>query len=143
MIKDKISNINRYSLNDSFEQLKKHFNDSFANELIFPLKAIPLVYDTKPFDLSRFEVHQKNIDIHYILEGEEEIGLAQIENLNPQMVYDDENDYQFLEGEISETVKLRKGEFLILYPNEAHLTAGIVNEKAQSLKKIVFKVPFI
>jgi len=142
MIKDKISNIDKYELNEFFKAFKLHITENFKNllEIKLPLKAIPLTYDTKQFDLSKFENHQRNIDIHVVLEGEEILGITDVETLSPNMDYNTVNDYQLFDGEIRETIILRKGEFLILFPNEGHVTAGLVNESS-TVKKIVFKVP--
>ena len=56
------------------------------------------------------------------------------------MDYDSENDYQLFDGIVDEELILKKGDFLILFPNEAHVTAGKVNRKTY-INKIVFKVP--
>lgn len=143
MIKDTIENIYRYSINEHFDDFKTLLKDSkdldFSN-IKAPFKAIPLEYKTGEFNLSKFENHQKFIDIHYIVDGEERIGLNSIENLIPNIEYDFENDYQLFDGKAIETVSLQKGEFLLLFPGEAHVTGGD-SKKSQDLKKIVFKVP--
>jgi len=141
MIKDKIGNLSRYQINEAFEQFKKHMASGESPETVtLPLKAIPLTYETGEHNLSKFETHRKFIDIHYLIEGEEAIGITQIENLNPNMEYDDAGDYQLFDGQVTETLILSEGEFLLLYPNEGHVTAGVVSEK-RTVKKIVFKVP--
>lgn len=144
MIKDKLDNINRYSLNQDFENFK-----SFLNEVVEmdftkiekPFKAIPLVYNTGKWDLSKFENHKKFIDIHYIIKGEEQIGLTPVLDLKPNMDYDHENDYQLFDGVVNETITLKEGDFLLLFPGEAHVTGGVTKEQPIELKKIVFKVP--
>ena len=144
MIKDKIDNIDRYSLNGYFEDFKKQFKiikKSRNYKIESPFKAIPLSYSTGDHDLSKFENHQKYIDIHYILKGHEVIGLTDLATLTSNMEYDDENDYQLYKGKIEDKVNLHQGEFLILFPNEAHVTGGINKEVVEQVEKIVFKVP--
>lgn len=144
MIKDTIENIHRYSINEHFENFKTYIKDSKGMDFSTikpPLKAIPLEYKTGEFNLSKFENHQQFIDIHYIVDGEERIGLNALENLVPTMEYDSENDYQLFDGVVNETTTLREGEFLLLFPGEAHVTGGITEELRSDIKKIVFKVP--
>ena len=142
MIKDKIENIGRYKINESFENFKKFINkgEFDINSIEAPLKAIPLKYESKEFDLTKFENHKVNIDIHYIIDGEEKIGITNISKVTPNMDYDLENDYQLFNGQVDEECVLSKGEFLVLFSNETHVTAGIVNE-INAINKIVFKVP--
>ena len=141
MIKDKIENISRYKINSAFEDFKKFVNsgDFDINEIQSPLRVIPLTYDSKEFDLTTFENHQANIDIHYIIEGEEKIGITDLSKVTPNMEYNIENDYQQFDGKIDQTIILEKGDFLILFENETHVTAGIVND-VKTIKKLVFKV---
>ena len=144
MIKDKLENIYRYSLNEHFEDFKaflKQSNGTDFTKLIAPLRAIPLEYTTKAFDLSKFENHQKFIDIHYILEGQENIGLTPTLELVPNMEYDQANDYQLFDGVVKEITTLREGEFLLLFPGEAHVTGGDTDKLSNNLRKVVFKVP--
>lgn len=142
MIKDKLENIGRYSVNEFFESFKSSVARAlnFPENLEAPLKAIPLEYETKDFDLSKFENHEKNIDVHFIIEGSEQIGVSQVNNLVSNIPYNDEGDYQLFGGKVEETFILRKGEFLLLFPGETHLTGGKVNGKG-NVKKMVYKIP--
>lgn len=143
MIKDNIKNINRYSINDHFEQFKKIILslEPAPNKLQLPLKAIPLEYETKNFDLSKFEIHKAYIDIHLIIEGQECIGLNDLNELFSVSEYNIENDFQLYEGEIKDKLILNPGEFILLYPGEAHVTGGKIFETG-SVKKIVYKILF-
>jgi YhcH/YjgK/YiaL family protein len=145
MIKDTLKNIQRYSINKQFEDFKAFLKEAVVTEftkLKLPLKAIPLEYTTKTFDLSKFENHQKFIDIHYIVKGQEEIGLTPVKELEPNMEYDQENDYQLLDGTVNETIMLNKGEFLLLFPGEAHVTGGVKGEVTSDIKKYFLKFQF-
>lgn len=144
MIKDRLENIHRYSINEHFEDFKKFVSDSQNLDIlkiVSPLRAIPLSYSSAEFNLAKFENHQKHIDIHYITKGQEQIGLAPIADLKPNMNYDGENDYQLFDGKVQEAFTLKEGEFLLLFPGEAHVTGGVCDGMSFNLNKIVFKVP--
>ena len=145
MIKDKLDNIERYSINDDFEKFKQEVRQTknYPSKLDLPLKSIPLEYSTRDFDLTKFENHQKNIDIHFIVKGSECIGLQEVSELVPEMEYDQNNDFQLFKGKPEEHVILREGEFLLLFPGEAHVTGGIVGKNTSAVEKIVYKVPFV
>jgi len=85
-----------------------------------------------------WEAHKKYIDIHLMLDGEEKILLNHIDNLEKKPYQEDE-DYLPLEGEEASMVTLEAGDFLICYPEDAHMTAvKVKNEK--NIKKAIFKV---
>ncbi|WP_300276181.1 YhcH/YjgK/YiaL family protein, partial [Peptacetobacter sp.] len=57
-----------------------------------------------------------------------------------QNEYQEEGDFLPLDGEaVNSEVILRKGDFLVCYPEDAHMTALKVEEKS-SIKKAIFKV---
>lgn len=142
MIKDKLVNIDKYKINDAFERFKKIISESRnLDKIEAPFKAIPLEYETKNFDVSIFENHQKFIDVHYIISGSEQIGLANLYEVKPNMEYDSQNDYQLFDGKMNEKVELKKGEFLILFEHEPHVTGGVSSIGKQIVNKVVFKVP--
>ncbi len=116
MIKDNLENIERYSINKEFEKFKKtiRLNGDHPMDLRLPLKAIPLEYQTKKFDLKKFENHKKNIDIHFVVEGSELIGINRFDNLKPTTEYDEDNDYQLFEGEVKESIILNSGDFFVV-----------------------------
>lgn len=142
MIKDKLENIDIYSINEAFETFKERIkNSSNYSDFDKPFKAIPLDYETRNFDLSKFENHKKYIDVHLILNGSEVIGLADRNQVKPNMEYDEINDYQLFDGSVQEEVTLHKGEFLILFEHEFHVTGGFVDQIGEKVNKMVFKVP--
>lgn len=142
MIKDKLEHIERYSLNDYFEIFKSKVKEAnnYTEQLDAPLKVIPLEYETRDFDLTKFENHVKKIDIHYIIEGSERIGINSVNNLKSNIPYNEEGDYQLFDGEVKEEIVLEKGDFVILFPGEAHVTGG--KHRDSKIKKIVYKIPF-
>ncbi|MFY0698229.1 hypothetical protein A8B79_10375 [Balneola sp. EhC07] len=143
MIKDQISDLERYKISREFNKLIVWVNAGMDEELLpDTIKAIHLEYETKKFDLSKFENHQRYIDVHYILEGEEYIGIQDTTNLKPVTEYMENDDYQLFEGAVDEKLILRKGNFIVLFTNEAHVTGGLIKQP-QIVKKIVFKIPML
>ena len=94
-------------------------------------------YDTREDGL--FEVHNRYIDIQYIVEGAERIAYGRRDDFTP-LEYDEEGDFLFLEGgkEKLEFV-LSEGEFVVFFPEDAHKPSLDVEETAK-VKKVVLKV---
>lgn len=142
MIKDKIKNIGRYSINDYFENFKENFKEvhSIPKKLNPPFKAIPLEYETGSLNFLKFENHKKYIDIHLMIEGSEIIGLNEESNLDRITDYAPAEDFELFTGKPNGEVTLQRGEFLLLFPGEIHVTGGHIGEKTK-IKKVVYKIP--
>lgn len=84
-----------------------------------------------------FEAHKKFADIHFVISGDEGIGYADVDTLEPVTEYNDEQDYLLLSGEVNH-LHLNPGDFCIVFPEDAHIpqmTAGA----DRHLKKAVVK----
>ena len=140
MIYDKIENIGRYAFLESIKNfdLKNYQEGKFDinGDVFF---GIGLAYNTKSESECLWEAHQKYLDIHILLEGEELINITETSSMKKTMEYDSENDYQLFKGEKQQTIHLKKGDFLVLYPNECHQTA-VQTKQVSAIKKIVFKI---
>ena len=94
-------------------------------------------YQTKADGL--FEAHRGYIDIHYLIEGTELLKIAPVDSLMIEQVYDEQSDS--LLGRADGTpYLLKKGQYMVVLPEEAHLP-GIAAGEAQAVKKAVVKVP--
>ena len=82
-----------------------------------------------------FEAHKDYIDIHYCISGSEGIGYADVSTLTPITEYDAENDYFLLSGDYQKVV-LRKGDFCIVFPEDAHIPMMAGAEGGKVLKAI-------
>ena len=96
-------------------------------------------FEPAPEEERRFEAHDIYFDIQYLLEGEERIDVIARSSCtvteNPEG-----KDICFLEAkEKFSQMLLRKGDFLILSPEEAHRPAVAANQP-RKCKKIVVKV---
>ncbi len=85
-----------------------------------------------------WEAHRQYLDVHLLLEGQEQIDLNFIQNLE-QGEYVEADDFLALNGEKNSSVVLREGDFLICYPVDGHRTAVEVNGP-ETVKKVIFKV---
>lgn len=93
-------------------------------------------YQTKEDAL--FEAHRDYIDVQYIISGEEKIGVTKYSDCTENTHYDKERDIEFLNGE-GEFYPMRTGDYMILYPTDAHKPSISLNEKA-TVRKAVVKV---
>lgn len=147
MIKDKLANIGNYLPlieigtiqkildNPDLESLSDGKFDIEGDNIKFGIK---LSYQTKESDEGLWESHRKYLDIHIILEGKEYVEISNRSNLKNTKAYDDEGDYELWDGVAEDVVLLEKGDFIVLYPHEAHKTSVLVNSPTE-VNKLVIK----
>lgn len=85
-----------------------------------------------------FEAHRKYLDIHFVAEGEECMGYANVNDLTPITDYVDDGDYQLLEGHINK-IRLGKGDFCVVFPEDAHVPC-MSFEDDKPVKRTVVKI---
>jgi YhcH/YjgK/YiaL family protein len=95
-------------------------------------------YTTKPIKEGRLEAHKKYIDIQFAASGEEVIGHSFPGQLDTQEPYDEAKDVVFYKvpDEIN-TVKLSKGMFCILFPQDGHMPGCQLNGPSNVVKVVV------
>ena len=105
------------------------------------VKAIVSEYETKVKNEVGFEAHRKNIDIQYLLKGEERIACMPIEKLTETEPYSEEKDAAFYaaEGVEAQTMTIGGGYFAIFFPQDGHMPQLCVDEP-KMVKKVVVKV---
>lgn len=108
------------------------------------VKAIVSEYETKVKNEVGFEAHRKNIDIQYLLKGEERIACMPIEKLTETEPYSEEKDAAFYaaEGVVAQTMTIGGGYFAIFFPQDGHMPQLCVDEP-EMVKKVVVKVEVI
>ena len=84
-----------------------------------------------------FEAHRDYLDIHFVISGEEGMGYADVDRLSVIREYDESADYLLLSGECDKLV-LRKGDFCITFPEDAHIPGMCAG--GEGLKKAVVKI---
>lgn len=133
--------------------VNKHFKEAFDVLKTFTLKSCENykssnisinVSEVVTCDLSKegnprvSEAHRKYLDIHYIIDGTEAIGYANIRDLKSVTEYKSEGDYQLFEGKVNK-IRLNKGDFCITFPEDAHIP--FMNaEKETNVKRCVVKI---
>ena len=95
-------------------------------------------YETTRPENRFWEAHRNYLDVHLMLDGQEQIDLNFIENME-QKEYVEKDDFLPMDGAPNSHVVLRPGDFLICYPEDGHRTAVAVNEP-EKIKKAIFKV---
>ena len=105
------------------------------------VKSIVSEYETKVKNEVGFEAHRKNIDIQYLLKGEERIACMPIEKLTEAEPYSEEKDAAFYaaEGVAAQTMTIGNGYFAIFFPQDGHMPQLCVDEP-RMVKKVVVKV---
>lgn len=100
--------------------------------------AIVSNYKTKSRKQGFWEAHKKYIDIHFIINGVEQIGYANINQLKIVKPYNKTVDRTLLTGNGS-FFTLNKNRFGIFYPDDAHMP-GVTLGDIKNVKKVVIKV---
>ncbi len=130
-IKKCFAYINEHSL-ESYEKGSYVIDD---DNLFFNL----VEYQTKDSETDGFwEAHKRYIDLHYIISGREKINLGFIDRME-QGTFVEADDFLPLNGKASASVFMEPGDFLICYPEDAHMTA-LSKEQSSSVKKVIFKI---
>lgn len=99
--------------------------------------AIFQTYDTRP-ENSMPESHQKYIDIQYLIEGKELVGVAPLSDMAQVVSADPERDIWFYHGS-TVPLPLEGDRFLVLFPWDAH-APGIAAGAVSPVRKCVVKV---
>ena len=148
MIKDSVSNIGIYSeLSERLSAALKYINsisaEGFGEETVEisgkDVYAMHQVYRTKSETGRLYENHKDYIDVQYVLEGTEVIRVTDVGGLNVAKAYDPDTDAALYDYDDGTDVKLGAGDFVILYPHDAHVPQLQLGAPAD-VKKIVVKV---
>lgn len=94
-------------------------------------------YTTKAEGNGKWESHRRYIDIQLVLQGSERIYIAPLEQMQ-QGQYDPAKDFLPLSGQ-GECLTLKPGQFMVLFPQDAHRPSMADGTPAR-VKKAVVKV---
>lgn len=95
-------------------------------------------YETIPQEESFFEAHRRYLDIHIMVEGEERVDMNRPEDLKLTDAQEG-NDFYAYQGESWHSTVLKPGEFLVVFPGDAHRIKVQV-DGPKTVSKAVFKV---
>jgi biofilm protein TabA len=99
--------------------------------------AVVQQYNTKPLEQGVWEAHRRYIDLQVIIQGSEKIAYCNIGRLR-QGEYEPGKDFLPLSGK-AEFLTLEAGDFMLLFPQDAHMP-GIAVDSPAPVKKIVLKI---
>lgn len=129
-------------LKEAFEVLKKFTPYSCENYKSDNVTI--MVSDNVTSDVSEdgilndFESHRKYLDIHFVIDGVEAIGYSNVKYLKEKTQYNTKDDYQLFEGFINK-IRLEKGDFCIVFPEDAHIPC-MVADAVSKVKRCVVKI---
>lgn len=100
-----------------------------------------LEYRTEDINNFQFEIHEKRLDLHYIVSGEEQIDVSPDTAFVPVTEYNSDRDIQYVkEPSHYNNVILHAGDFVLIGMHEPHRTNGMVDGKPSDVRKIVLKL---
>ena len=149
MIIDKIENWEHYHFGPgwkrAFEFLISLTPDS--EEKKYPLQgdeiyAQVMRYKTRTPETAMLETHRKYIDIQTVLTGSERIEWFPRAGLTVDAPYEESKDAEFYKrfhpGPVC--IDLSPGTFVMLFPHDAHMPSLAIEERPESVKKVVIKM---
>lgn len=93
-------------------------------------------YDTLPLEDTFFEAHRRYLDIHVMLRGAERVDIAHPDGLT---LFEHSGDFYGYRGDAEQSLVLRPGEFLVVFPGDAH-RIKIAAGEPEAVSKAVFKI---
>jgi len=103
--------------------------------------ALPQAYHSRSRAEGRWEHHRRFIDVQVVLEGREDLEIADAGRLTVEEDRTPSQDVVFLRApERAAVLRLEPGLGAILFPADAHL-GGVAVGSASLVRKIVIKVP--
>lgn len=104
-----------------------------GKDLFFSLQS----YESKPANLTP-EAHRDYIDIQFLVEGTEKVGVAPLEDMLEEVEGRPDSDIWFYRGPVDE-ITLSGSRFAVFFPGDAH-APGIAPEKPAPCRKCIVKV---
>ena len=98
-------------------------------------------YTAKPASENSFEAHRIYADVQFVADGVELMQVAPKDQLTATTDYSEKDEYQFFKanGFISD-LTVRRGEFTVFFPGEAHRPSCLHASYNGIVKKLVFKI---
>jgi biofilm protein TabA len=145
MIIDKTAQLERYAPLDERLQMVAQALKTLPKDIPdgrYPLSddvtMLIQVRTTAKLESGLFETHERFIDVQVILEGEEVLSFAELNDLAVSQPYDTDKDIAFYSGQ-GDLAVIRAGMFYLMYPGEAHKCC-CHHAEGLPLKKAVFKI---
>ena len=94
-------------------------------------------YETVPLEESFFEAHRRYLDIHVMVSGCEAVDIARPEKLEE---FTHEGDFWGYHGDAEQRILLSPGDFLVVFPGDAHRLKIMTGDRPEAVSKVVFKI---
>ena len=146
MVYDHISNLANYkSLSKNISKFTDYIKEyditkyepgvyKIDEDVFFTVK----IYEPRRPECAGWETHKKYIDIQYVMEGKELMGVAPSNILTVREPYDEGKDKMtYLPTDKEATLKLWPGMFALLLPQDAHHPTLIDGEVTRNKKAVV------
>ena len=149
MIFDRLENQNLYPFGEAwkaaFDFLKTVTPETATGKYLIQgndLYAGVDSYNTKARDIAKLETHRKYVDIQVLLSGTETIEIFPKQGLIVSEPYNPEKDAEFYQAPAKTQTKitLNQGQFLVFFPEDAHMPCLTAGSTPQTVKKVVIKV---
>ena len=145
MIIDFLDNADRYiCLNENFKTVFDYLKNNNLKDMecgSYQINGKDLYFNLQEGETKqtqKLEAHKKYIDIQVVITGEEYMGYTNIDNTTVTEEYDKNRDVMFLDGNVDKVLATNKN-FIIFYPEDAHMPALSVTE-SKKVKKAIFKI---
>ena len=99
-------------------------------------------YESKPFETSKMEAHQKYADVMFMAAGEEYLLYKPAKELTDEvMAYDETQDVAlYTANEDAVKLPIKQGLFAVFFPEDGH-GSGVMKDAPATVRRIVIKVP--
>lgn len=99
-------------------------------------------YQTKARAVAKLETHRKYVDIQVLLSGREVIEIFPKKTLTVSEPYNPARDVEFYEkpAQSHAKVTLMPGQFLVFFPDDAHMPCLMAGATPEPVKKVVVKI---
>jgi len=95
-------------------------------------------HTSRPIAGAEFEAHRRFLDIQYVVSGQDVVGWAPTDTLEPAGNFSEEGDIGFYRG-AGEFVRVKAGWCYIVFPEDAHMPDCHLDEPCE-FTKIVVKI---
>ena len=92
---------------------------------------------TVPLEQTFFEAHKKYLDIQVVTRGCERVDIAHPDSLT---LTENKGDFYGYTGQAEQSVILKPGNFLVVFPGDAHRLRIPVERPGESFTRVVFKI---
>jgi YhcH/YjgK/YiaL family protein len=101
--------------------------------------ALVSEYLTKKPEEAKWEAHRKYIDLQYLIDGEEKMGLLPFAGASSPQPYDEARDLIFFGDQEGEYFTANPMSFFLFFPEDVH-RPGMLVEESKPVKKLVIKI---